>query len=90
MESNKKKLQWFNIAFMFSNPMPGVITLLAENEQDAKDILFKLTSNMKDVEIIRIEDVTEIGIPKHIIPYVEDDGMVHADEIEPDDLKKLN
>lgn len=46
----------YHIAFSYWSPMPGIITLAADDEAQAEALLREMSKDMKDVKIIEILD----------------------------------
>ncbi len=50
----------YHIAFSCWQPMPGIITLAADNEEAAINLLNSMTSELKDVKVIEIVDISNM------------------------------
>ena len=82
MLETEKKL--WHIAFSFDEPRPGVITIPADNEEDAKKLLLDMAKNMHNVEIYDIVDAS-------LLPNIQDMMRVHSEmETEAVDDVKIN
>ena len=83
----------FHIAFSYWSPMPGIITLAADDEDSAKKLLLEMSKDMRDVKILEIIDAAQIPSfqesAQMMAKAVDDELSAYPEDDEPQ-LKKPN